>query len=205
MRQLISTSLIIATALALAPAAQAANTDHFSLTDWEMHDGDGVLTLEESIPRFGALRLYPLSEVPAFDDEGWHIAPSGAQIELDQRSLLCGTPTSCFDGVDFKYFQTFLMVPADASYDAITLSFDAIDDGVQVKVFNSLHPEGRTLPGGHLFMKLNLQETRDLSPLFAPGEENRIVITLADNCCGRTMLMGAQVKVDGVSISGALE
>lgn len=211
MRSLVVTgllsSLIVGQAL-IAPQAEAGPRGgdmDISMTAWEMHEGDGVLTLDEPLYRFGAMRLYPFSEIPALDDDAWQLAPSEALADLDRTSALCGTPTTCFDGADFTYFQTILDLPRSAAGKSITLGFDAIDDGVKVTVFNRRHPEGQSLPGGILFKKMDIQETKDLSALFVPGAENRVVVTLLDNCCGRTLLMGAQVKVDGEVVSGYFE
>jgi hypothetical protein len=96
---------------------------------------------------------------------------------------------------EFTYFQTFVTVPGDEVVTEFTISLSRLDDGVRVTIFNSEHPDGAVIPGSYVYV--GGSGTSNLADFVVAGEENRVVITLVDDCCSYLRLERAVVVFNG--------
>ncbi|MBW3622439.1 MAG: hypothetical protein KY468_03410 [Armatimonadetes bacterium] len=150
-------------------------------------------------------RLAP--PIPPADKPGFTPAPSVETLHYVRiPSRLCTeTGRTCGGAGDFTFFQTFLQIPADEPLETLALEFTrdpndpprqpyAVDDGVRVTVFNSLHPEGEV--AGYVSFPGRGGNSVDLRQLVAQGEINRVVLTHVDDCCEHSVVSRAEFKLN---------
>ncbi|MEX2402402.1 MAG: PKD domain-containing protein, partial [Rhodothermales bacterium] len=106
--------------------------------------------------------------------------------------------TQCWVQVDFTYFQTFVDVPANVTVDAFAITFNGIDDGARISIYNSAYPSGTVVAGSYVF--LGGAGTSDLADLIVSGEINRVVITQMDDCPTGNNLHEARVNLNGTVV-----
>jgi hypothetical protein len=139
---------------------------------------------------------YDVATIPPADDSGWRPAPDPDVIGFSIfPSRVCQAPITCLAYGDFTYFQTFVDVPANVAITQFTISFDGMDDGARVSIFNSAFPGGFVVPGSYVF--LGGSGTTDLHDLVRSGEVNRVVVTQVDDCCVENNLRSAVVVLNG--------
>ncbi len=166
-----------------------------SRTDWQMHQGEGLVPFGFTTPQHGAIVEYDFATIPPGNDPGWGPAPSGSTIAFDATpSSLCGV-LACRAGGQFTYFQTLVNVPSNVVVTSFTITFSGIDDGVRTTIFNSAHPGGAVVPGSYVF--LGGTGTANLAALVVSGEVNRVVVTHVDDCC-----IGSSLSTAGVVLNG---
>lgn len=194
---------LVAAAACLWPSLGAAH----ELSGWMILRTADIQPLGEVARQHGAHALFELADLPSADDEAWQDAADPARIDHSERSLFCSADVACRAGVHFTYFQTFLDLDAGAAPSSLRLSFEDIDDGVQVTIFNSAHPDGVALKGSTLRASRGerRQVTRDLSKALRAGEVNRIVVTHVDDCCGWSIVRNTQVLLDNQALTPTLE
>lgn len=71
--------------------------------------------------------------VSAFDKE---------YIGMKKGSRLCSAPKTCWDYLDFTYFQTFVTIPRNWALSEFSIKFSGMDDGSRVSVYNSGYVTG---------------------------------------------------------------
>ena len=161
-------------------------------TPWEMNMGEGIVPFGYETPYYGWEGEYDFASIPPENDSGWETAPDPQEIGFSVvPSTLCDN-MDCRYGADFTYFQTFVDVPPDVGIKTFNIAFDGIDDGVQVRVFNSDNPNGGI--AGYVF--LGESKTIDLRSLIKQGERNRIVLTQTDDCCSESYLLDARITIE---------
>ena len=190
--------------LVAGPPLEAA-----SLSGWEIHPGEGILGLGYAAPRHAAASEFELVTIPGMDDAGWDLAPDMGRVGFAQPSALCGAPVACREGVDFTYFQTFVDLSDTKGVKSLILQMTSLDDGVRVSVYNSAHPAGAEIKASWVRVDKDHPpgtpyETGNLARLLKGGEVNRVVVVLADDCCGWAHFSGVTVLLDGqvLPISG---
>lgn len=191
-------SILSAVALLAASTASAQ-----SRSDWEMHDGleglPGYIPNPcASVRTHGAVCQYGAANIPSAGDAGWRDAPNPDIIDFSIRSRLCNAPSTCWNYLDFTYFQTFVTVPENVVVDTFTIAFSGMDDGSRVTIFNSAYPDGVVIPGSYVF--LSQSGTADLGAYVVSGEVNRVVVSQVDDCCSGNNLRSAQVVLNGTVI-----
>jgi hypothetical protein len=177
-------------------------------TPWQMHDGlevtpqnpDGFVRFTCSPVQHGDVCEYNVATIPPENDPGWHSAPDPNIINFSIPSRLCHAPITCLGYGDFTYFQTFVNVPADVALTTFTITFQGMDDGSRVSIYNSANPNGLVVPGSFVF--LGGSGTSDLAPFVQRGEVNRVVVTQVDDCCSANNLRSASVVLNGKVLSG---
>jgi hypothetical protein len=176
-------------------------------TPWEMHDGLevgddnplGLVDLTCTPTIHGDICEYDDATIPPADDPGWGPAPDGEIIDFSIYSRVCEAPVTCLEYADFTYFQTFVNIPAETVITEFTISFQGMDDGSRITIFNSLYPSGLVLPGSYVF--LGGTGTSNLADFVVDGELNRVVITQVDDCCSGNNLREARVVINGEAVS----
>jgi hypothetical protein len=171
-------------------------------TGWQMNDGEGVIDFGFTASQHGETNEYALAKIPPANDSGWIPAPNADTIGFSRPSTLCGRSPDCMTAGDFTYFQTFVNIPSNVLVTTFTISFDGIDDGVRVTVFNSNHTNGVVVEGSYVF--LGGDGTADLADLVKAGETNRVVVTHVDDCCDSSDLNTAQVVLNGDAVTPPL-
>jgi hypothetical protein len=175
-----------------------------SRTPWQKHDIGYTATEKATVmnlPGHGDISLYQYAAIPAQNDGAWQLASLNASgnIQFSQSSrLLDGT---CYQRVDFTYFQTILTIPADLTVTNCSVGFDAADDGVRVYVFNATHttPESAFVPGSEI--KLGQPPvTTNIASLLVPGE-NRIVFVQADDCPFDNNMTNGRISINGTTVN----
>jgi hypothetical protein len=70
---------------------------------------------------------------------GWTPAFNTETIGMAMGSRLCSAPVTCWDYLDFTYFQTFVLVPPayNLNLTEFSIQFSGMDDGSRITVFNS--------------------------------------------------------------------
>ena len=162
-------------------------------TPWQMNTGEGIVPFGFTAPSHGWEGEYDFASIPPANDAAWAPAPDpqiiGFGMPFGGDSTLCGV-LACRAGADFTYFQTFVNVPSGANIKIFNIKLDGIDDGVEVKIFNSENLDG----GVAGYVELG-DGTIDLKPFIKSGEENRIVLTHTDDCCFDSHLVSAQLTM----------
>jgi hypothetical protein len=144
----------------------------------------------------GQICEYDVATIPDPGDAGWGPAPDPATIGFSFfPSRVCQAPNACLAYGDFTYFQTFVDIPANVLVTQFTISFDGMDDGSRVSIFNTAHPTGLVVPGSYVF--LGGSGTTDLAAFVVSGESNRVVVTQVDDCCIENNLRSAVVLLNG--------
>lgn len=202
MTRFVSAVGVLAVLCAVPAAAQ-------SRTPWQMHQGNevtssnpsGLLQFNCSPARHGDNCEYNVASVPAASDPDWAAAPHPETIGFEIPSRVCQAPTRCMAYGDFTYFQTFVNVPSNVQVTTFTISFNGMDDGSRVTIFNSQHPGGLVIPGSYVY--LGGSGTTNLAAHVQPGELNRVVITQVDDCCSENRLRSASVVLNGSVVNTA--
>jgi len=173
-----------------SPAGIAAASGNVSRTSWEMNRTGSWINIHGG-PVFSA------AVTPPVGDPGWVSAPNGETIDLFIPSII--PAPFCRVVVDYTYFQTVVTVPLNMNVLQFNLDFlGRLDDFLRVTVFNSAYPNG-VVPPRTTLSYFN-PTTGDFANYIVPGE-NRIVVTLADNCPQTNMVRGATVILNGQPIS----
>lgn len=167
------------------------------ISGWEMNRGGGYINLGQHIGTHGNPILYNWSNIPSTDDANWGPAPNTETIGFSETSTLPGG--TCFYYADFTYFQTFLSIPENTVLNEVTVNFSGADDGAQITVYNSLHPNGFSPPSAYIYLG-GPAETTDISEWIAVGEVNRVVITQVDDCPSGNNLVYAAIVLNGTPI-----
>ncbi len=138
---------------------------------------------------------YAFAMIPPEGDPGW-VAESDPNISFNQNSRLCdaSAPCMCLAGGDFTYFQTELDLTLAAQ--RVSVAIENVDDGVQVTLFNTKHPDG--FVGGNAFYPGGT--TADFGSETVVGH-NRVVLTHVDDCCKDSRIDNAQLTVDGNTVT----
>lgn len=166
------------------------------VTGWEMNRGGGWINTGQHIGWHGNPILYNWANIPAVDDANWGPAPNTETIGFSEGSQL---PGGCLYYADFTYFQTFLSVPANTQLNEVTVEFNQADDGAQITIYNSLHPNGVSPADAYIYLG-GPAETTDISQYIAVGEVNRVVITQVDDCPSGNNLVYAAIVLNGEPI-----
>ncbi|MEX0600891.1 MAG: PKD domain-containing protein, partial [Rhodothermales bacterium] len=182
---------ILAIALFMCAQAEAQTR-----TSWQMNRGAGAISVPDA-PNpgtHGDTTYYQHASVPLETDANWEPAPDGDIIGFSEASIL----TQCWVQVDFTYFQTFVDVPANVTVDDFAITFNGIDDGARISIYNSAYPSGTVVAGSYVF--LGGAGTSDLADLIVSGEINRVVITQMDDCPTGNNLHEARVNLNGTVV-----
>lgn len=159
------------------------------------------------LPSHGHQSAYAFANVPAADASSWQAAPDEDIIGFDGRvpgyggggaSRLGGLP--CLASVDYTYFQTFVTVPASVTVTQFSVTFNGIDDGARISVYNADHPAGLVVAGSYVY--LGGSGTSDLADYLVTGT-NRVVITQVDDCATGNNLREARIVVNNTVIPPA--
>jgi hypothetical protein len=155
----------------------------------------------------GAPGEYAYATIPPENDPGWMVA-QGQNIDFSQTSNLTNTfcqeadysgGGACLDATDFNFFQTTFTIPANGLVTSLILTMADVDDGVQVKIFNSAYPNGVVDPGA--YVTLGGSGTSNLAQYIVPGV-NRIVLTHVDDCVVNSALEGVTITLNGNPVNG---
>jgi hypothetical protein len=173
---------------------------------WQMHHGleasasnpQGLRKFSCTPTHHGDSCEYDEATIPPGEDAGWATAPNPDTIGFSIPSRVCQAPVVCFAYGDFTYFQTFVDVPAHVAVTEFSISFQGMDDGSRVTLFNSAHPDGLVIPGSYVY--LHGAGTANLSTHVKAGERNRVVVTQVDDCCSDNTLQKAQVVLNGKAV-----
>lgn len=192
----------LAVLCALPAAAQ-------SRTPWQMHNGNevtssnplGLLQFNCSPTRHGDNCEYTVATIPAASDPDWVSAPNPDYINFEIPSRVCSAPVRCLAYGDFTYFQTFVNIPSNVAVTTFTISFQGMDDGSRITIFNSQHPGGLVIPGSYVY--LGGSGTTNLASYVKAGELNRVIITQVDDCCSENRLRRADVVLNGQVVDTA--
>jgi len=114
------------------------------------------------------------------------------------QSRVCQAPIQCMAYGDFTYFQTFVNIPSHVEVTTFTITFQGMDDGSRVTIFNSKYPDGFVIPGSYVY--LGGSGTTNLASYVVSGEVNRVVITQVDDCCCENYLREARVVLNGQEV-----
>lgn len=184
---------------ALATSALAQGS--VSMSDWQMHTGKGKVTYGADLdPKAlgGDLEAwFQHADVPLEDDAGWHAAPNPASIAFEAVSTL--ETAECKKAVDHTYFQTVVNVPEGVVVSKFDISLADMDDIARISIYNPAHPDGSIVAGSYVRRGQPALETSDLKDLLVQGN-NRVVITLLDNCGGGNNLKQATVVLNGAPV-----
>ncbi|MEO1409349.1 MAG: hypothetical protein AAFW73_05670 [Bacteroidota bacterium] len=158
-----------------------------SLSPWEINDGKGHIPLGKIDMRRqpGNPVAYQLASRPDKMDANWKPAP----MDGKNVSMIRVSTVPCYEAVDFTYFRAFLAVPEGATFDHLTVTIGAVDDGARMFIYNSVYPDGHFDPstdgrlGGKNF-------TVDFKDEIVPGEINTIMIVQMDDCAKQNNLTG---------------
>lgn len=184
-----------------ASAGVAMAQDAVTRTDWQMHHGDGKTAHGEGLDKdaLGAALepWFQYASVPAADDAGWTAAPDGAIVAFRAASIL--STAECKKAVDHTYFQTMVTVPAGVDVTQFDLALSGMDDIARISIYNDAHQDGSIVDGSYVRRGQPDLQTSDLKELLVQGE-NRVVITLLDNCGGGNNLDEARVELNGAVV-----
>ncbi|MBL8601249.1 MAG: hypothetical protein JNK72_04945 [Myxococcales bacterium] len=175
--------------------------DSAGATPWQIHLGAGPTCFPNgrTFSQHGDPGEYQYASIPAETDRGW-AAHAPTRISFDDPSTLCGV-CECRQGADFTYFQTSFYIPPGYTVSSLVVSIENVDDGVNVAVFNSRHPNGAVDPGS--FAYLGGGSTADLARYVIAGR-NRIVLTHVDDCCMVRRIAGATIRLNGMPLTQCL-
>ncbi len=178
-------------------------------TPWEMNRGAGAIpvSVETSAgtkttlvntgdpEAFAMLRISTvdgdnIARIPASDDDNWETPPVDADgnIFFDESSNI-----QCNKEVDFTYFQTLVIIPADITLTEFSVTFSHVDDNARVYLFNSDYQDGEFLQDG---ISGSNVKTTDLSSLAKVGETNRVVIVQVDTCRVKNTIRNIQIEIN---------
>ncbi|RIJ76750.1 hypothetical protein D1871_10545 [Nakamurella silvestris] len=197
----------------VAGASSAEKDDEIVRTSWQMYISDqphGEMKSGFVGTEHGDVKYFEDADVPDLDDPKWQAAPDPDVIGFDGRTdpkfggdkasrLPAG---SCFKQVDYTYFQTFVTVPKGTTVDKFEVTFDHIDDGARIEIYNVEHPEGVIDANSHV--KLNKSVTVDLHELISTGV-NRVVVTQLDDCPTGNNLGRASISLNGTAVGLATD
>lgn len=128
----------------------------------------------------------PRNIIPDIGDSRW--APCSSQDSFCTHADIIGVASTsrlpdgyCLQYVDYTYYQTTVFVPAGVVVNTLKMTFPAgvMDDGVEVRLFNSLYPNGYVDANSYVYLWRG--STLDLAPHIVVGE-NRILLTQVDDC-----------------------
>ena len=198
---------VMATGVSVASTQEAPQV---ARTPWQMHidpQPSGMLSTGQQLSSHGEVAAYVDARVPAATADSWQSAPDGDIIGFDGRVPGFGGDTAsrltafpCLAAVDYTYFQTFVTVPAGGTVSAFQVSFNGVDDGARISIYNSEHATGLVVPGS--YVALNGSGTTDLATYMGEGV-NRVVITQLDDCAVGNNLREARIVLNGVVIPPA--
>ncbi len=182
---------LIALSFASSAAAQV------TVAPWQIHEGnEGVVS--HSNPVNGDRSAYRKAQIPAENDAGWAVAPtnSAGDVFIKRRSTL-----RCREQLDFTYFQTSVLIPANTKINSFNVAYDSADDGARIYIFNAANPAGTYDERADLVISQgrNSVGNVDLKDKIAVGA-NRIVIAQFDDCADGNNLSGIRVRVDGQEV-----
>jgi hypothetical protein len=162
---------------------------------WERWRSPSVICFGMTFDGHGVDGEYAFAKIPAPDDPGWE-PEMAANISFNQMSRLCdpSVPCGCSAGGDFTYFQTSLELKEQPT--RVAVQIDSVDDGVEVRLFNTRHPEGLIV--GHAYFPGGT--TADFGSEVIVGV-NRIVLTHIDDCCKDSRIANAVLIVDGAEVT----
>jgi hypothetical protein len=166
------------------------------VSPWQVHQGGGPLCFGRRFMRHGDPEMYRFEQIPLETDMGWRPV-SSLRIDFMDNSTLCTTRCSCFDGGDFTYFQSILVIPSGVVVRSFEVLMSSVDDGARVTVFNERFASGQTDPGAYAFYPSGV--TARLESLLVTGR-NRIVVSHVDDCCSTRALQGVSVQLNGGSL-----
>ncbi len=188
--------IVAGLAVLALPLGSALAQAGVTRTGWEMNSGQGVIYKNTAFSGFGTLDNYSDAAVPPETDAGWVPAPDAATINFGGagKSAIPHDSKYCRKAVDYTYFQTFVTVPASGKVTEFKISFDGMDDGSRITVYNEAHPAGIVVEGS--YVSIRGTGTSDLKDLMVEGR-NRIVITQVDVCPNDNELHSAVVQLNG--------
>ena len=189
-----------------------ANAGAQSRTPWQMNFGVGVTNEYDpttNLVKFNCVPSehgdpceYDVAVVPPVNASNWVPAPDPNTIDFlhpcgPTGSVVCSAPNgqTCEVYGDFTFFQTLVDVPLNVQVTTFTITFQDMDDGSRVSIYNSKYPNGLVIPGSYVF--LGGSGTTNLAPYVVSGETNRVVITQVDDCCCANNLGYAAVVLNG--------
>ena len=142
---------------------------------------------------------YQNASIPDINDAGWVAAPNGESIAFGSgsASILDNYGYSCWEAVDYNYFQTIVNVPENTVVTQFNIVFSSTDDGARVTLFNDDNPNGVVIAGS--YFTINTGGTADLASYVTAGQ-NRVVVTQVDDCPTGNNLSSAQVVLNGNTV-----
>lgn len=167
------------------------------MTPWQMHPGKGVIKLATPLSESAADEAFEHMTIPSENDGHWAYAP----VDLQGRITFQGdNPTldgnDCFSAVDYTYFQSSIWIPKDLTKIRIAMTFDFIEDGGKLFIFNSDHPEGATKTRTQI-LKGSKTFSANIVNYIKKGEMNRFVLVHVNDCPGsEDKIIGGQVKME---------
>ncbi len=183
---------------ALAWPASASAQIEACRTEWEQHDGEGLVVWGFDMGTHGNIAEYDYATIPDPDGAGWGPAPNGQSIDynLNENSTLCGNAECRYAG-EFTYFKTHIYLPPQLVFTEAWVDVTLVDDGVRMTVFSPTYPAGVTDPGGYAFLGGGVSS--DLLPYMSDDPYSVVVLTHVDDCCSQSLIEGVDfyVYVDG--------
>ena len=198
------TALLLAAATAVAttvlahpsPAAGGALTR----TGWQVLSDGAVFDPGKNSASDGDPSWYNKEAIPAAGDTRWGPAPDAASVNFDAPSPIAAP--DCRRRVDYTYFQTVVSVPAGTPVTSATLTVLGasgatrnVDESVRARIFNAKSNKSGAVVSGSYVDAAAGTRAIDLKGVLATGD-NRIVLTLMDNCPTRRILRSASFLLE---------
>jgi hypothetical protein len=140
---------------------------------------------------------------PADNDMKWTDAVDGAFLGFSEPSSIS---TTDYTFAQFRYFRSFIFVPAGANLTTLSVNAIGIDDSVYLELTNSRYPKGISpLDVGPSDPEVgacqgNGKGEWNLAKYMAEGEINVLLLVHADLAAATSTLLSVDVRADGAPI-----
>jgi hypothetical protein len=176
----------------------------FKVGQWEVHEGlEGIVSNPPLTDDASRKAAFTKANIPPAGDPGWKVAETvsaaDAAARYQRRSALKNTAS-----LDFTYFQSIVTVPPGATINTFEVSYDQVDDGARVWIFNDRHPNGTFLESADMIRRANSKATADMKSIAAPGD-NRVVIVQYDCAPVENNIRGIRVRLNGQEVKAPTE
>lgn len=177
-----------------------AQAQYFS--PWKMSKHSKIIPFSSPSPGHGDISEFAYAPpIPTWPSSAWKDAPHPRDINYSVGSRHCGRANDCLRGGDFMFYRTELRFPAGYKLTSLKLRYWAVDDGVQLKIFNSKYPQGVIPKGSHVGYKemrrsgpqAGSAETSDISSYIQVNEVNVIVLIHVDDCCAAMVMQRVEI------------
>lgn len=195
-------------AITISPWKKHSTHEKVKVTDEEIRKYIDNLPPNKKDTQHGNPMFYKFAKIPSNEDPNWKLWIPGND---GKYSFTLESKIEPFKELDFCYMQTDVYIPADCKpKTTIKVSFETVDDGVRVYVFNSDHPytpdptiltdESKKCFYSQADLKLgdksDVTKAQNLYGLFKKGETNRVVVVQFDDAGGGNNLKDLQINVD---------